>query len=245
VNVALLTDFGHRDPYVGMMKGVILRGAPGAAIVDLCHEVPPQDVGAAAFFLASSVRYFSHDTLFVCVVDPGVGSSRAILWAKSRRHQFLVPDNGLLDRLDSEDRPVEIRRVTNKRLFLPEVSRTFHGRDVFAPVAGALLSGFAPDRLGPKARPPRRLPKGSARGVIHVDHFGNCVTTLRAADVKRGAAVWIAGRRIGALKKTYASVRPGTPLALVGSYGLVELSVRDGDFAAEFKVQPGETVHVR
>ncbi|PIP83550.1 MAG: hypothetical protein CO113_05445 [Elusimicrobia bacterium CG_4_9_14_3_um_filter_62_55] len=243
--VVLLTDFGLRDPYVGMMKGVLLSRAPGVPVVDLCHELPPQRVGAAAFFLAASARFFPEGTLFVSVVDPGVGTGRSVLWARGRKRQFLAPDNGLLDALAGEDKPLEFRRVTNTRLFLPEISRTFHGRDVFAPVAAALVSGLDPSRLGPKARPRRRLKKVPARGVLHVDAFGNCVTTLKAAQVGKGKAVWAGGVRLGSVKKTYASVPPGTPLALVGSYGLVELSVRDGNFAAQYRIQPGDPVYVR
>lgn len=243
--IVLLTDFGLRDPYVGMMKGVLLSRAPGVPVVDLCHEVAPQRVSAAAFFLAASAPFFPENSLFVSVVDPGVGSGRAVLWARSRRASYLAPDNGTLDALSGRDRPLEFRRVTNRELFLPSVSRTFHGRDLFAPVAAALASGLDPARLGPKVRPPRRLAKGPLRGVLHVDHFGNCVTTLKAAQVGKGRGVWVGGLRVGPLKETYASVPPGKALALVGSYGLVELSVRDGNFAAQYRIQPGDPVHVR
>src|SRR5688572_28733588 len=126
--IALLTDFGTHDPYVGIMKGVILSIAPGARIVDIGHEQAPGSVMSGAFKLRSSVPYFPDGTLFVAVIDPGVGTTRKILYAESKRHRFLVPDNGLLSMLEPEDRPRKIRSVTNRRYMRTEISNTFHGR---------------------------------------------------------------------------------------------------------------------
>ncbi len=237
-----MTDFGYRDPYVGIMKGVILSRALGVTLVDLCHLVPAQQVESAAFFLGASIPYFPDDTLFVAVIDPGVGTKRSVLWGRNKRgQQFLVPDNGLLDRVGA----ISVRRVTNRSLFLPQVSATFHGRDIFAPIAAALANGLNPEGLGPVAAPVRRLKKKTACSVLHVDHFGNAVTSISGAAVARGKTIWIGKNKIGPLKKTYSSVKPGAALALVGSYGLVECSVRDGDFAAKFNVRSGDRVYVR
>jgi len=237
-----MTDFGHQDPYVGIMKGVLLSRAPGAMLVDLCHEIPGQRIDVGAFFLSASLAYFPDETLFVSVIDPGVGSTRSVLWGcNARGQQFLAPDNGLLDSVGL----ISARRVTNRSLFLSEISSTFHGRDVFAPTAAALACGLDPVKLGPKVKPPRRLKKTATNSVLLVDRFGNAVTNVRPELVARGKSVWVGTEKIGPLQKSYSSAKPGAALALVGSYGLVECSVRDGDFASIFKVNPGDPVYVR
>lgn len=249
--IALLTDFGERDPYAGIMKGVILSRCPDVRIVDLCHGVPPQDVRAAGFLLAASEPYFPVGTLFVCVVDPGVGSGRAILWARGKGREFLVPDNGLLSFVEREERLREVRRVTDDRVFLREVSRTFHGRDIFAPVAAARAMGRDPEGLGPRVRGFKRLPLpivrrrgGTLRGeVVYIDRFGNAVTSLRPADVPKGARLRAAGIDFGPPRKSYSAVPPGRPLAVPGSFGLVELSIREGDAARSCGLSVGEEVH--
>lgn len=249
--IALLTDFGERDPYVGIMKGVILSRAPEARIVDLCHGIPPQDVRAAGFSLAAAAPYFPAGTLFVCVVDPGVGSGRAILWARGRGREYLAPDNGLLSRVERQEGFSEVRKVSDSRLFLREVSRTFHGRDIFAPVAAARLLGRDPGGLGPAVQDFARLPlpaarrqRGAVRGeVVYIDRFGNAVTSLSPADVPRGARLRSAGTDFGPLRRSYSAVPPGSPLAIPGSFGLVELSIREGDAARSRNLSVGEEVH--
>ena len=248
--IALLTDFGRQDPYVGVMKGVVLSFCPQAVIVDLCHEVPPQDVDAAAFFLRASAPYFPQGTLFVCVVDPGVGSGRRILWARTARHRFLAPDNGLLGWLKAP--LLEVRSVEDRGLFLPEVSATFHGRDIFAPVAGRLAQGLPPGRLGPRIqvyeRRPFPVPRKSARGVsgriLLVDRFGSAVTNLAAEHLGSAKFVSFKGRRLP-LRSHYAQAKPLEPLAIIGSSGCLELALRGGDFSRAFKARPGDEVHAR
>lgn len=241
----LLTDFGLSDPYVGIMKGVILSRAPKAQLVDLSHGVPPGDVRAAAFTLKVSVPFFPLGSLFVCVVDPGVGSKRRVLWARSARHQFLAPDNGLLSWLEGDDALVEVREVANESLYLPRVSKTFHGRDVFAPVAAKLGGTLSPVMLGPKADAWLKLPAPEAaqgRGeVLVVDRFGNAVTSLRPEQVRAG--VRFKELDLGPLCTHYAEAPEGRPLALVGSSGYVELCLRDGDFARKTDARPGDPVH--
>lgn len=232
--ITLITDFGLADPYVGVMKGVILNRCPSARLIDLTHLVPPQDIAAACLLLEDAHPYFPPGTLHVAVVDPTVGSSRCVLWARTTTAQFLAPDNGLLSFLAPEQIQ-ELRRVENPRYWLHPVSRTFHGRDIFAPVAGELARGLAPARLGPLTRVMHRLtwpqPTQVAehlRGqVLTFDHFGNARTNLRMADLPSPVSVRVAGVTVP-LAGTYAAVPRGTALALVDSSGRLEISVRDG-----------------
>lgn len=236
--IALLTDFGHQDPFVGVMKGIIASRAPKARVIDLCHDIAPGDILAAALALRVSVPYFPKGTLFVVVVDPGVGSARRVLFARTKRHGFLAPDNGVLSWV--EDKLIECRAVTNTSLFLSPVSGTFHGRDIFAPVAAALAKGASPSRLGPVIRDALRAPWPSSR-LITFDRFGNAVTSIPS----KGARSILYKGRSYPVRTHYASVPSGKPLAVAGSSGLVELSVRDGDFRRRFKARPGDPVHAR
>ncbi|MBI4377432.1 MAG: SAM-dependent chlorinase/fluorinase [Elusimicrobia bacterium] len=249
--IALLTDFGSRDSFVATMKGVILSLAPKAPIIDLCHEIPPQDLRAAAFQLRTAEPYFPPASLFVCVVDPGVGSRRKIIWGENGRHQFLAPDNGLLSWLQ---RPIRRwRSVENKGLFLPKLSATFHGRDIFAPVAARLWLGLPPARLGPAMDRPIVLPfpkvEATAKGVrgeiLYIDRFGNAITNLSHADIGDCRSVAFRGKSLGAPRSQYAQTERGRPLALFGSSGFLELSVRDSHFAKRFHARPGNRVDCR
>jgi len=231
--VALLTDFGLRDPYVGVMKGVILSICPAARIVDLCHDVPPQDIATASRALTANARYFPEGTIFVAIVDPGVGSDRAAVALRADDRFFLGPDNGLLAALDFE----KAVRIQNKAVMLNPVSKTFHGRDVFAPAAAHLARGVKLDYLGPPLErleelelPEPRLTRAGLVGeVVWIDRFGNLVTNLPAERFKEGAAVRLGRRWIGKVMTTYASVKPGELTAVIGSSGTLEIAVRDGD----------------
>lgn len=237
-SIALLTDFGNRDPFVGVMKGVLAQRAPKARVIDLCHGIEPGDIRGAALALKMSVPYFPKGTLFVTVVDPGVGSARRILFARTKNHAFLAPDNGVLSWVD--DRLLECRAVTNPSLFLSPVSGTFHGRDIFAPVAAALAKGTDPSRLGPVITDRLQAPWPS-NTLISFDRFGNAITSIPSKGTK---ALLYKGRSYP-VRTHYASVPSGKPLAVAGSSGLVELSVRDGDFRRRFKARPGDPVHAR
>jgi S-adenosylmethionine hydrolase len=258
--IALLTDFGFKDSYVGVMKGVILRRAPGAPIVDLCHNVMPQDVLEAGFVLSGAYEYFPDGTVFVCVVDPGVGSKRRILCMETPRHLFLAPDNGLLSVFMAEIPNRTFYEVTNESLFLESVSDTFHGRDIFAPVAAALAMGLDPERLGPKTERvgsldlalPIRTADGVLRGqVIYVDQFGNVITNLSQKalepDVvsrRKKVVVRIGGREIRGLSKSYKEAGPRGLLAIMGSSGYLEISVNGGSAQAELQTNRGDEVTV-
>lgn len=251
--VVLLTDFGCGDPFAGVMKGVILSRAPRATVVDLSHGIPSGDIEASALALRQSVPYFPKSSIFVVVVDPGVGSKRRVVWGRSRRHDFLAPDNGVLTWLQDEDRITQWREVANSRLFLAKVSSTFHGRDIFSPVAASLANGLPPAKLGPEILDPVRLdwpqPKGIRGGlegvILSRDHFGNVVTNLPVDKIPSRAHVFHKGRDLGPVRTHYAAVAPGRSLAVTGSSGLIEISTRDGDYSARTRARRGESVHVR
>lgn len=241
--VTLLTDFGGRDPYVAAMKGVILRADPRAQIVDLSHQVPAHDVLAGSFVLAEAAPHFPPGTLHVVVVDPGVGTGRSILVARFGDQRYLFPDNGVItfvaDRL-----PLRWILSVRNHDYLPPVdpSMTFHGRDIFAPLAGRILQGLDPRKLGPQPESYKLLDlpghveeTGAMVGqVIYIDHFGNLVTNLprsRAGELWKTPEllhVWCRGRDVGPLQGTYAFVAPGETVALFNSMGLVEVAVNQG-----------------
>jgi hypothetical protein len=238
------------------MKGVILGIAPAARIVDLTHAVPPQDVRAAAYLLRGAVPYFPAGTIHVAVVDPGVGSRRRALVVATRTALFVAPDNGLVGLVAPRAEVRGMWDVSRSRRRLPVVHRTFHGRDVFAPIAAALALGTAPDELGTRIRSMKRLRSPHVRReatrtigeVVWVDRFGNLITNVGAADVHAGRAfrarrlsVTI-GMHVLPLRDTYADVPPGRPVALVNSDGLVEIAVNQGSAAAALGVERGARV---
>ncbi len=239
--VTLLTDFGLQDTYVGQMKAAIFDLAPVALVVDLTHAVPPQDVFAGAFLLWSAVETFPIGTVHVAVVDPGVGSPRRAVALQSRRGDvFVGPDNGLLvpalDRLGGLASAVALDRPEFWRLPAASASATFHGRDIFAPVAGHLAAGASVSRVGtPVLAVERHMtlpqPRGSDGEVLHVDRYGNLVTNFASSRVPRAHYhLRVNGQRAPGAP-FYAAVEPGQLLALVGSTGLVEISARNASAA--------------
>jgi hypothetical protein len=246
--IVLLTDFGSQDGYVGIMKGVISGIAPDVPVIDLSHDLPPQSIDAARFVLWNSYRYFPAGTIFVCVVDPGVGSTRHILALNTGEHTFLAPDNGLLDYVMAEQRAKHLLRVESPRVMRSEISRTFHGRDIFAPAAAHIAAGFPFTMIGPMhpytlpASPWLRLdqPELSAR-VIYCDHFGNLITNLRLPAGPLSGEVQLAGKRLP-FHLTYDAVAPGEGVALRGSHGLLEVSVRDGNAAHQYDAGDGTMI---
>ena len=241
--VTLTTDFGTGDYYVGAMKGAILRIAPATHLIDISHQIPPQDVLAAAFVLRHAAGEFPPGTLHLAVVDPGVGTQRRPLALASDDQLWVGPDNGLfsfvLDRNDTR-----VHHITRRDICSPRPSGTFHGRDIFAPIAAHLSRGLNLAEVGPPISNPVRLPETApnksteqiAGQIIHVDRFGNLVTNIAAADIEPwGTALRI---RLGAyvfagLSPTYAAVDEGAPLTLLGSVGLLEISVNGGSAAQQ------------
>jgi len=252
--VTLLTDFGTRDPFVGVMKGVILKQSTRLTVVDVTHAIEPQQVGDGAFWLAQAFRWFPDGSVHVAVVDPGVGTARRAVVGRGAGHLFVAPDNGLLEVVARGVSDFEAREIDAERLGLRVSSRTFHGRDLFAPVGALLASGATTfDAVGPACTlaPSRNVPEPvigarSAEGcVVVVDRFGNLLTNLSSGALPAGGA-----RRVGvlghdlAVVATFADVPPGALAALVGSFGQLEVFVRDGSAAAVLGAQRGTPVGV-
>jgi S-adenosylmethionine hydrolase len=232
--IALLTDFGTRDPYVAAMKGVI-AARTDVPLHDLSHEIEPFDVFGAAWFLRTVMRYWPAGTVFVCVVDPGVGTSRAIIAVESEGRTFLAPDNGLLTFIDGD-----AFAVTNASFFLPEGSSTFHGRDRFAPVAAAIANGTALEELGPRTA--RIALPYEPNTIVAIDRFGNAITDIDASALP--CALVVRDHVIDRLEHNYGDAAPG-PFLIVGSTGCIEISMKNASAAERLQLRRLERVEVR
>lgn len=251
--VALLTDFGTRDWYVASLKGVLLSRAPGVQVLDITHEIAPQDIIAGSLTLAAVAPWLPHGTVCLAVVDPGVGTNRSLLAAEADGRSFVGPDNGLLELTLRRARRWRAVRLTERRYWLPGVSRTFESRDILAPVAAHLARGGSLARLGPAMTrlvpaitlPARRVRGGVQGRVIHVDAFGNVVTSLEASRWlrgARGAAEVRCRRRRAAVVSSYADGRPRQLVAVVNSLGLIELAIPNGSAARALRARRGDHV---
>jgi S-adenosylmethionine hydrolase len=227
--ITLTTDFGSADGYVGAMKGVIARLAgshPAPVIVDIAHDVPPGDIAHAAWVVATSTPEFPHGSIHVVVVDPGVGGARRDVIVRARGRWYVGPDNGVFAYL--AERGGEAYAIESERFRAEHVSRTFHGRDVFARTAAAIASGEEPSAAGPRIELTGGLPWGprdpDTGRIVHIDRFGNLITDLPEAEA--GRSVVVAGQTLP-LVGTYEDVAPGELLAYIGSAGTVEIAVRD------------------
>lgn len=263
--ISLLTDFGDRDGYVGAMKGVIASLAPAVSVIDICHAVPPQDLLHAGLIWRSVVRFFPRGSVHVGVVDPGVGTERRILAFDALGSVFLAPDNGLIGLVLQKREVRRVVAVKDRRYFLPEVSSTFHGRDIFAPVAARIATGLDLESLGRPVRSYRRqtLPRprrrrvgprsGATTGrrttveergeVMYVDRFGNVVTNIPPREGVRLKRMEAARSHcFDRVEPTYGSVPAGTALLLVGSLGFLEIAVNRGSAARDLDLRPGDRV---
>lgn len=252
--VTLLTDFGTNDYFVAAMKGVILSHDSRVRIVDITHHVPPHDISAAAFQILAAYPSFPPGTVHTVVVDPGVGSQRRPMALAAAGQLFVGPDNGVFDLVMEESGPHEIRHITNPALRIEPVSRTFHGRDVFAPAAAALASGFDFDRLGERITDPVHLdrptlpmvgPGEIVGSILHIDGFGNCITSLRETDLPGGATAYtfrLGDTTITEVRETYSGADTATPFFIPGSAGFLEISVDRGSAASTLGVMRGEVV---
>ena len=240
--VTLLTDFGQFDPYVGIMHGMIRREHRRVDVVDLCHGVPPQNLVVAGLFARSAVGRFPSGTVHVAVVDPGVGTSRRVVGLVAHDCYWFAPDNGLLTSLFPA--ASEVREVDARSIDLEPESHTFHGRDLFAPLAGRLSSGrYGFRSVGPKLTEPVVASTPEGHRVVHVDRFGNLITDVTASELalSGSSSVRVSGVVVP-VSCTYADVAEGEPLALVNSFDLVEIAVHAGDARLVLGVDVGESV---
>lgn len=248
-NVTLITDFGIGSGYVAELKGRLLHAKTSFTLVDIAHHVPPQDVRAAAWLVGRACPAFPEGSLHIVVVDPGVGTDRRLVWARIGGQEFLGPDNGVLSRVLAGSVACDARVLP----ITAHASATFHGRDVLAPAAVALLDGAPPESLGPPAGPLTRLdwptPTETAEGilgeVIHVDAFGNLITNLPAAlwpQLVAAGILRVGDHTITTLVRTYGDAKPGTVVALVGSQGFIEAAVVQGNAAARCAADVGTRV---
>ena len=255
--IALLSDFGSRDHYVGTMKGVLLGICPDVTLVDITHEIAPHDVLDGALQLAAAYRFFPTGTIFLAVVDPGVGSVRRGIAADLGDYKFVSPDNGLLTAVIRETPPKKVVELTERRYARPTVSRTFEGRDRFAPAAAWLAKGIQMAALGrnvPEIQqldiPQPVVDDGQIRGaVLRIDRFGNLVTNLDRKTLERfsreaGVQIVAGGAPVGRLVATYADIQPGEVCALFGSTDHLELAANAGSAADALGLTRGAPVHV-
>ena len=270
--ITLTTDFGLADAYVAVMKGVILGINPDTQIVDICHTIKPQDVTQASFILSTAHRFFPERTIHLVVVDPGVGSQRRAIILRTPSADFIAPDNGVLSYILHDFIPIprqkpaeqeqmklpaelEAVTITNPEFWRSPVSPTFHGRDIFAPVAAHLSLGVPPADFGEKItsltmlplRQPSRKDDGSLAGnIIYIDHFGNLITSIRSEDLppqEETISIEVGGQRIKGLSRTYAE---GTGLiALTGSSGYLEVSLKEGNARDFLNINIGDEIIIR
>ncbi len=261
--ITLITDFGTDDEYAGIMKGVILSINPSVNIIDVTHGIDPQDLIHAAYIIQYSYSYFPEGTVHVIVVDPTVGSDRSIISLEAMGHFFIAPDNGVLKFIIDEGNVDSIIHVNNARFFLEPVSRTFHGRDIFAPVSAHLSMGVQINELGtpleqknladlsiPK---PNFSDKGELTGlIVSIDRFGNLITNIDKAvidkfynsDMGKKLEIIVGRRKIRGLSPNYNSVKPNCPIAVIGSRRYLEIAVNCGSAKNHFMVEKGDTIRV-
>lgn len=254
--ITLTTDFGSRDPYVASMKGVIHSICDGAQIVDLTHEIGPQDIFEGALFIAESTRWFPRGTVHCIVVDPGVGTARLPIVAHVCDQYFVCPDNGLLTFLERESLMHNVRVISNEAFMRDTTSATFHGRDIFAPAAAHLANGALFAGVGEKVQAIttldvpdlRRDIEGIVGGIVmHVDRFGNAITNIHKSDIPDGArgSVHFSGTAVESISETYGDVHAGSACALFGSSDHLEIAVHRGSASDQFELRRGSRVEVR
>lgn len=255
--ITLTTDFGLTDHFVGVMKGVILSICPVVQIVDIDHQVSPFEIPEGAFVIAQAFRYFPPGTVHVIVVDPGVGTARRPILAEAGGHLFIAPDNGVLSMIYAQEKH-KVRSVTASRYFLKTVSRTFHGRDVFSPVAAHLAAGVSPSKMGKVIddymrlhfeKPLRTARRGWTGAVLKIDRFGNLITNFAVAEFpdlhQRTFEISIGLQTVGRLAKNYSESAPGEVFAIEGSSGYLEISSSQASAAKILGCGVGAPVELR
>ena len=255
--ITLLTDFGTKDHYVASLKGVMLTINPQCTLIDITHQVNPQDIKEGALILANAYSFFPKGTIHLAVVDPGVGGSRKAILLVTRDYFFVGPDNGLFTLVSPREQVRQVVALTNKEFFLPRVSATFHGRDLFAPVAAHLSLGVRPKAFGGELDSWVELDFGKpgirerelVGEILHVDSFGNIISSIREGQCFRFAkghpfVIKIGKRAIHSLKKGYWGGKKEEVMALFGSGGFLEISVKEGNAQKILKVKRGDPVRI-
>jgi len=255
--ITLLTDFGTEDSYVGAMKGVILSINPDATIIDISHQIPPQDITAGAFVLSQAAPFFPKGTVHIAVVDPGVGGKRKPILIETDKYFFVGPDNGIFDIALQNERIRRKIHLTNKNYFLGYISSTFHGRDIFSPVAAYLSLGIDPALFGKKIKTLTSLDvkkpfakDGKITGrIIHIDRFGNLITNIDEGLLKkvfknRIFEVEVCDNIIKRFVPSYTNAKQGEPIGLIGSSGLMEIAMREKNASIELGIKRGDVVIV-
>jgi hypothetical protein len=258
--IALLTDFGEDDFFVASLKAVILSLNPRARIVDISHRIPSFDIDAAGFVLFAAYRYFPKGTIFLTVVDPGVGSKRRIILVITERYFFIAPDNGVLSLALGEEKVQQVREITNSKIFLPQPSKSFEGRDKMAPAAAWLSRGESIDTFGPPVKNIKRreVPKAYMKGcdvcgrILYADKFGNFITNIPAGLVeclaaekgKESLSLFVGKKKFGGLRENYSTAKKGEVFFLVGSLGLIEISAREASAGERIKLSQKQEVRI-
>jgi S-adenosylmethionine hydrolase len=250
--ITFTTDFGTEDWFAGTMKGVALGIHPRATIVDLTPGVPPGDIRGGAFALAAGYSFFPAGTVHVAIVDPGVGSARAGIAVRTANYFFVGPDNGVLSFALARETIKAIRRLDDEKYFLQPVSRTFHGRDVFAPVAAHLSRGVSIGKLGPAQNDfvrlrwpkPRKTANAIEGEIIYVDRFGNAITNLPNDYAEGGSELTAGSRRVGPVKSFYQAVPVGRAVVVPGSSGFLEIAIHNGSAARKLGIGVGDRVRL-
>jgi len=256
--VTLTTDFDVRDSYAGVMRGAVLSVNPRASVVDITHGIPAHNILHASFTLANAIGFFPEGTIHCAVVDPGVGGKRKDIAIRTPRYFFVGPDNGIFSIAVAHEKDLDIREVKNPAYIRGVVSKTFHGRDIFAPCAGMLSKGASFTDVGPPLKTIEMLsyPEPVVRGgmmtgvVLSVDSFGNMVTNIkkdrfRPFIEKHRYEIYFATERFDEVSETYEDKPPGTPLVVIGSAGYLEISMSSGNAADYFMASVGSTISVR
>jgi len=254
--LTLTTDFGLADHYVAAMKGAILNVCPEARIVDVSHLVAPYAIAEGAYLIAQAYSAFPPKTVHVVVVDPGVGTARRPILVEAGGQYFLGPDNGVLSMVYLHEK-CKVRHITNEQYFRHPVSRTFHGRDIFAPVGAHLAAGVAPARIGklvrdylkPEFEKPQRTGKRTWIGrILKIDRFGNIVTNFHVSEFSdlemRGFTMALGPREVTVLARSYAECAAGELSLILGSSGYYEVSLREGSAAKQVKCEPGAAIEL-
>ncbi len=259
--ITLTSDFGSKDPFAASVKGVILKINPQVQIVDISNDVNPQDIWEAAYTLKCAYTHFPKGTVHLAVVDPGVGSSRRPIIAVTESYYFVGPDNGLFTLIYQDAERLRVHHITSAHYFLPSPGPTFHGRDVFAPVAGWLSKGIPSGNFGDEITdfiklnvPSPKVAGNTIDGhIIHIDRFGNIITNILYKDIQPllpegedlgGVNVTIAGKEVKGLKKFYAEAAPGVPGAIINGSGALEIFLFKQNARATLSVKRGETVRL-